>query len=76
VRANANFLETFPFFAVAVLVLVAAHRESPHAALGAALYFYCRLLYLPVYIIGIPYLRTLVWAVSFWGILQVLEALL
>ena len=29
---------------------------------------------MPVYIIGIPYVRTLVWAVSLWGLLQLIEA--
>jgi uncharacterized MAPEG superfamily protein len=76
VRANANFLETFPFFAAAALAVTASNHDTPHAALGAALYFWGRLIYIPVYIIGIPYLRTLVWAVSIWGLLQVLEALL
>ena len=44
--------------------------------LGAMLYFWARTLYLPVYVIGIPYLRTLVWAVSFVGLLMLLTALL
>jgi len=39
-------------------------------------HFWARLVYLPIYLAGIPYLRTAVWAVSLWGILQVLEALL
>jgi uncharacterized MAPEG superfamily protein len=30
---------------------------------------------LPIYIVGIPYLRTLVYGVSIWGLLQLLEAL-
>jgi uncharacterized MAPEG superfamily protein len=38
-------------------------------------YFWARLVYLPVYIVGIPYLRTLVWAVGFVGLLMVLGAL-
>ena len=64
-RANFNFLETFPFFAAAVLIVVLTHTNSPRTALGAELYFWARLVYLPVYIVGIPYLRTLVWAVGF-----------
>jgi uncharacterized MAPEG superfamily protein len=72
-RASGNFLETFPFFAVAVLALVHQKLGTPHTALGAQLYFWARALYLPVYVAGIPYLRTLVWAVSLWGLLQVLE---
>ena len=75
-RANANFLETFPFFAAAVLAVVAAGAHTPHTAIAAQLYFWARLLYLPVYIAGIPYVRTAVWAVSVWGLLQVVEALL
>ena len=74
-RASHNFLETFPFFAAAVLALVFTKSNTSHTAFGAALYFWARLAYLPIYIIGIPYVRTLVWAVSFWGLLQVLEAL-
>jgi uncharacterized MAPEG superfamily protein len=74
-RANANFLETFGFFAAAVLAVTVTNRQSAHTALGAELYFWARLAYLPIYLAGIPYLRTVVWAVSLWGMLQVLEAL-
>jgi uncharacterized MAPEG superfamily protein len=75
VRANHNFLETFPFFAGAAIAVVVAGHNTAHTALGAELYFWARLAYLPIYIVGIPYLRTLVWAVSLWGLLQVLEGL-
>ena len=74
-RASQNFLETFPFFAVAVLAVVFTHRHTEHTALGAQLYFWARVAYWPIYAAGIPYLRTAVWIVSFWGLLQVLEAL-
>ncbi|GAC1460964.1 MAG: MAPEG family protein [Steroidobacteraceae bacterium] len=74
-RASSNFLETFPFFAAAVLALTLVKGSSPHTALGAQVYFWSRLAYLPIYIIGIPYVRTLAWAVALWGLLQVLFAL-
>ena len=74
-RAMWNFLETFPFFAAAVLAVVLARGNSAHTALGAQLYFWGRLAYLPLYIIGIPYIRTLAWAVSLCGLLLVLAAL-
>jgi uncharacterized MAPEG superfamily protein len=74
-RANRNFLETFPFFVAAALAVVAAKQNTNHTALGAEIYFWARLAYLPIYVVGIPYLRTLVWVVSFWGLLQVAEAL-
>lgn len=75
-RALRNFLETFPLFAAAVLAVVAASRGSDDTALGAQLYFWARVAYVPVYAAGIPYLRSVIWAVSLWGILQVLWALL
>lgn len=74
-RASRNFLETFAFFAAAVLAVVIAQKTSPATALGAQIYFWARLAYLPVYAAGIPYLRTLIWAVSLWGWLQVTWAL-
>lgn len=74
-RANRNYLETFGFFAAAVLAVVLLHRDTGHTALAAQLYFWARVAYLPIYVIGIPYLRTAVWIVSLWGILQLIEAL-
>ncbi len=75
-RALRNFLETFPFFAAAVLAVVLTQRTSPETALGAQVYFWARLAYLPLYAAGIPYVRTLAWAASLWGLLQLLWALL
>lgn len=74
-NASRNFLETFAFFAAALLAVVLAHRGSGHTALGAQIYFWARVAYWPVYATGVPYLRTVVWLVSIWGLLQVLEAL-
>lgn len=71
-RARGNFLETFPFFAALVLALVALQRMDATSAWGAQLYFWARLVYVPVYAAGIPYLRTLVWAVSVVGIVLLL----
>lgn len=75
-RALRNFLETFPFFAAAALAVVMLERGDASTALGAQCYFWARLAYVPVYAAGIPYLRTLIWAVSIWGLLQLLWALL
>lgn len=75
-RALRNFLETFPFFAAAALAVVVLERGDATTALGAQCYFWARLAYVPVYAAGIPYVRTLIWAVSLWGLLQLLWALL
>lgn len=75
-RANRNFLETFAFFAIATLAVAAMHKFDAQTAVGAQVYFWARVVYLPVYVVGIRYLRTAIWIASLWGILQMLEVLL
>ena len=75
-RAVRNFLETFAFFAAATLAVVLSHKNGAQTATAAMIYFWARVAYLPVYIIGIPYLRTAIWVASLWGIVQMLGALL
>ena len=74
-RAAANMLETLPLFAILVLTAHVGGRVTPMVVIGAQLYFWARLIYLPVYAAGIPYLRTLVWTVSIIGIVLLLVAL-
>ena len=75
-RAFRNFKETFVFFAVAVLAVTVLARQNAGSALGAQIYFWARLVYIPVYAAGIAGLRTLVWTVSIVGLLMVLAAAL
>lgn len=75
-RAFRNFLETFAFFAAAVLAVVAAGRADAWTALGVQLYLWARLVYVPLYLAGIPYLRSLAWVVSVGGIALLLWSLL
>lgn len=74
-RAWQNFLETFPMFAAAVLAVALAERTGDRTALGAQLYFWARVAYIPLYAAGIPYLRSLVWGVSLAGLVMVLSGL-
>ena len=73
-RAFHNFKETFVFFAVAVLVVTALGKTNATSALGAQVYFWARLVYVPVYAVGVPVARTMVWTVSVIGIVMVLAA--
>lgn len=75
-RAFRNVLETFPLFAAAVLLTHGAGVHSGLTAFGAALYFWARVLYVPLYAFGIPYLRSAVWAAASGGIVLILAALL
>lgn len=74
-RASANFLETFPFFVAVVFAAQLLQRHDQLTVLGAQLYFWARVAYVPAYAAGIPYLRTLIWAASIAGIVLVLAAL-
>ncbi len=74
-RAWQNFLETFPFFAAAVLMVHALNMQTTTSALGAEIYIWARLIFVPAYVFSIPYTRTLVWGASFVGILMVLSAI-
>jgi uncharacterized MAPEG superfamily protein len=74
-RAFENFKETFPFFLTAVLLTHLLAKNNAQTALGTQLYFGARVIYFPIYAIGIPYLRTLVWLVSMAGLVMTLLAL-
>lgn len=74
-RAYKNFLESFAFFAAAVLLAHALGKSTPHSALGAQIYIWARALYVPAYVLGIPFLRTLIWTAGLVGILMVLSAI-
>ena len=74
-RALRNFLETFPLF---VAVVLAAHVSETHNALtewGARLYLWGRVAYVPLYVAGIPLVRSLVWNVATAGIILFIVAL-
>jgi uncharacterized MAPEG superfamily protein len=75
-RAFYNLLETFLFFAVVVLVGGALGVHSSLTALGAQIFFWARVVYIPVYASGLPVVRTGVWAVSVVGIVMLLIPLL
>jgi len=67
-RAFRNFMETFPFFAAAVITAYLAGKLGTLTLWGAALYVAARALYVPTYAMGIAGLRSLLWLVSLIGI--------
>jgi uncharacterized MAPEG superfamily protein len=71
-RAFRNFLETFVFFVAAVLMAEVLGRHAASIGLGAQIFFWTRLAYVPAYAAGIPFLRTLLWSGSVVGIVMVL----
>lgn len=75
-RAQRNLMETLPFFVAAILLVHVAGRETWLSALGAHLYFWGRLAYVPAYAAGVPWVRSVLWNVATLGIVLVLASLL
>ena len=69
-----NYLETFPFFAAAVLVAQAAGVHNALTHWGSIAYLAGRIAYTALYIAGVPLVRSLLWNVAAFGMLAVLAA--
>jgi uncharacterized MAPEG superfamily protein len=75
-RASANFRETYPAFIALAFGVVMAGDPAGLALIGAWLWIICRIIYIPLYLAGIPYIRSLVWIGSMIGLLLMLFVLL
>jgi uncharacterized MAPEG superfamily protein len=69
-----NYMETFPFFAAAVLAAEIAGTHTEMTRWGAIAYLGGRLLYTVFYVTGVPGVRSLFWNVATFGMLAVLAA--
>jgi uncharacterized MAPEG superfamily protein len=75
-RALENFKETYPaFIALALALAVTAHTGGV-GALGAWLWFGGRVVYLPLYVLGVPWLRSGAYGVALVGLVMMLTRLL
>ncbi|HUO93936.1 MAG TPA: MAPEG family protein [Rhizomicrobium sp.] len=70
-RAQYNLFETLPLFIGGVLVAHLAGRENDLTAIGSQVYFWGRVVYVPLYAVGVRQLRSLVWLVSTAGLVAV-----
>jgi uncharacterized MAPEG superfamily protein len=75
-RAQANFQETFPIAIVALLGVVIAQRTSSSTALGGWIWLGARIIYLPLYAMGVPIVRTVAFVISLVGLGMVISPLL
>ena len=75
-RAQVNFQETFPVAIVGLLGVVVADQTSALTALGGWIWLACRTIYLPLYAMGVPVVRTVVFGISIGGLGMVLWPLL
>jgi uncharacterized MAPEG superfamily protein len=77
-RAAKNMAENLLLFLCVMIVALIVGAAKPQTLVGAQIFFFARLAYWPVYLIGIPYLRTGVWGVAVagmvWIVLGIMEA--
>jgi uncharacterized MAPEG superfamily protein len=70
-RAHLNMLENIVLFAVLVLIAAASGKANATTAMGAMIFFWARLAHAVIYLIGIPWLRTVAWTVSVIGMVMI-----
>lgn len=64
-RALANVTEAMILF----LPLALLSQDAAAAVLGATIFVFARIIYVPLYLFGVPFLRTLAWVASLGGLL-------
>ena len=64
-RAQLNSIIAMALFAPAVLILHAKGLATPGTLLTAQVFLIARIAYVPVYALGWPWARTLIWLVGF-----------
>ena len=74
-RAHLNLLQNLAPFAILVLVAQVSGKANATTALGATTFFWARVAHAAVYIAGIRYFRTLVFAVATLGAVTILGQL-
>jgi len=74
-RALANYIENLTPFVTVALALIITQRTGGAGALGAAIWILARIVYIPLYLFGVVYARTLVWGISIVGLVMMLGRL-
>ena len=75
-RAHLNMIENLVLFAALVLIAAVAGKANATTAMGAMIFFWARLAYALIYLIGIPWLRTLAWLIGVIGMAMIAWVLL
>lgn len=71
-RASANYRETWPIFVALALGLAVTDKSGGMAATGAWMWFLARIAYVPLYLFGVRYVRSLAYLVSMIGLAMML----
>lgn len=71
-RALENYKETWPAFIALALGLSVSGQSGGIGAIGACVWFAARVVYVPLYLLGIPVWRSIVYLVSLVGLVMML----
>ena len=74
-RAAKNMLENMVLFTALVVAASVGGVASANVELGARIFFWARVAYIPIYMIGIPVARTAVYALSLVGMGMIFAAI-
>ena len=75
-RALANMHEALPVFLALALLNMIVGTAAGLAVTGATLFLVARVVYVAIYVAGVPVLRTLVWGVGWAGLVMMIIPLL
>ncbi len=67
-RAYRNLMEMLPVFAIGIVLMQLTGKSDVWTAVGAQMFFCFRVAFVPAYLIGWPWVRTLVWNASMVGL--------
>lgn len=67
-KALRNLIETYGVFVALSVAIELGGRSDGFTQWGAQLYFWARWAYLPLYLFGVQYVRSLVWLVAAAGL--------
>jgi uncharacterized MAPEG superfamily protein len=74
-RALKNYLETFAALIALSLALTVLNKTGGLGATGAWIWLLARIVYIPLYLMGIPYIRSAVWVLAAFGLTLMFIAL-
>jgi uncharacterized MAPEG superfamily protein len=67
-KALRNLIETYGVFVALAVAIELSGRSDAWTQWGAHIWFWSRWVYLPLYVFGVAYIRSLVWNVSAIGL--------
>ena len=71
-RAFLNHVEWLVLFTIAVVVVTLGEASSQTTETAAWVYLAARVLYVPAYVSGVPFIRSAIWAVGFFATVAML----